>query len=62
MFTTERMFIIIGAFLFGYCIGFYSFDIFKHKNRKHEIDDFFSSYNKKYGMRHRSFDRKNGRN
>ena len=62
MFTTERMFIIIGAFLFGYCIGFYSFDIFKYKNRKHEIDDFFSSYNKKYGMQHGIFDRKNERN
>ena len=61
MFMTERMFIINGAFLFGYCLGYYSFDIFKYKNRKHEIHDFFSSYNKTYGMQHRIFDRKNGR-
>ena len=57
---TERMFIIIGAFLFGYCIGYYPFDIFKYKNRKYEIDDFFSSYNKKHGMQRRIFYQKNG--
>ena len=34
---TERMFIIIGVFLCGYCLGYYSFDIFKYKNRKHQI-------------------------
>ena len=33
----ERMFIIIGVFLCGYCLGYYSFDIFKYKNRKHQI-------------------------
>ena len=37
MFLTERMFIIIGTFLCGYCLGYYSFDIFKYKIRKHEI-------------------------
>ena len=62
MFMTERMFIITDTFLFGYCLGYHSFDIFKFKNRKHEIDDFFSSYNKKYGMQHGIFDRKNERN
>ena len=56
LFMTERMFIIIDAFLFGYFLGYYSFDIFRYKNRKHETDDFFSSYNKKYGMQHRIFD------
>ena len=61
MFMTERMFIIIGAFLFGYYLGYYSFDIIKYKNRKHEIDNFFSSYNKKYGMLRRVFDEENGR-
>ena len=60
MFMTERMFIIIGAFLFGYALVTIHL-IFKHKNRKHEIHDFFSSYNKEYGMQHRIFDRKNGR-
>ena len=62
MFMTEIMFIIIGAFLFGYCLGCYSFDILKYKNRKHEIHEFFLSYDKKYGMQHRVFDEKNGRN
>ena len=52
------MFIIIGAFLFGYYIGYYSFDIFKHKNHKHEIDEFFLSYEKKYGMQRRVFYKK----
>ena len=33
MFMAERMFIIIGAVLFGYCLGYYSFDI-KIKNMK----------------------------
>ena len=46
MFMTERMFIIIGAFLFGYCLGYYSFDLIKYKNRKHEIHEFFLSYDK----------------
>ena len=27
MFMAERMFIIIGAFLYGYCLAYYSFDI-----------------------------------
>ena len=61
MFMTERMFIIISAFPFGYCLDYDSFDIFKYKNRKHEIDDFFSSYNKEYGMQHTIFGQKNGR-
>ena len=62
MFMTEIMFIIIDAFLFGYCLGCYSFDILKYKNRKHEAHEFFLSYDKKYGMQHRVFDEKNGRN
>ena len=62
MFMTERMFIIIGAFLFGYCLGYYSFDLIKYKNRKHEIHEFFLSYDKKYGMQRRVFDKKIGRN
>ena len=62
MFMTDRMFIIIGAFLFGYCLGYYSFDILKCKNRKHEIHEFFLSYDRKYGMQHRVSDEKHGRN
>ena len=58
---SERMFIIVGAFLFGYCLGYYSFEFMKSKNPKHEIHDFFLSYNKKYGMRCRIFEEKIGR-
>ena len=62
MFMTEKMFITIGPFLFGYRLSYYSFDIFKYKNRKHEIHEFFLSYDKKYGMQHRVFNEKNERN
>ena len=61
MIMSERMFIIVGAFLFGYCLGYYSFEFMKSKNRKHEIHEFFLSYNKKYGMQCRLFDEKIGR-
>ena len=52
MCITERMFVIIGSFLFGYCLGYYSFDLLKYKNRKQEI----------HGMQRRVFDEKIGRN
>ena len=61
MFVTQKMFTVIGAFLFGYCFGYYLFEIFKYKNQKYDIDKFFSSYNKKYGTKHRAFGRKNAR-
>ena len=61
MIMSERMFIIVGAFLFGYCLGYFSFELMKYKNRKHEIHEFFLSYNKKYGMQCRLFDEKIGR-
>ena len=48
MSMTERMFIIIDNFLLSYCLAYYSFDVFKYKNQRHQIDDFFSSYNKRY--------------
>ena len=57
MFVTQK----IGAFLFVYCFGYYLFEIVKYKNQKDDIDTFFSSYNKKYGTKHRAFDRKNAR-
>ena len=34
MIMFEKMFVIVGAFLCGYCIGYYSFEIFKYENRK----------------------------
>ena len=46
---SEKMFIELGAFGFGYCLGYYSFEILKYKNQKEEIHEFFLSYNKKYG-------------
>ena len=62
MVMSERMFVIVGAFLFGYCLGYYSFEIFKYKNKKHEINEFFSSYNKKYGMQYGFFGEKTRQN
>ena len=47
MIMSERMFIIVSAFLFGYCLGYYSFEFMKSKNRKHEIHEFILSYIKK---------------
>ena len=58
MIMSERMFIIVGAFFFGYCLGYYSFEFMKSKHRKHEIHEFFLSYNKKYGIKCRLFDEK----
>ena len=43
MIMPERMLIIVGAFLFGYFLGHYSFELMKSKNRKHEIHEFFLS-------------------
>ena len=60
MIMSERMFIIVGAFLFRYCLGYYSFESMKSKNRKHEIHEFFLSYNKKYGVQCKLFDEKIG--
>ena len=62
MVMSERMFIIVGTFVFGYCLGYYAFEIFKYKNKKHEINEFFSSYNKKYGVQYRSFGEKTRQN
>ena len=42
MFVTQRMFMIIAAFLSGYCFGYYLFEIFKYKNRKDDLDKFCS--------------------
>ena len=41
--------------------GYYSFELMKYKNRKHEIHEFFLSYNIKYGMQCRLIDEKIGR-
>ena len=43
----EKMFQLIGAVVFGYCWGYYMFEILRYKNQKEETNDFFSNYNKK---------------
>ena len=62
MIMSEKMFILLGAFVFGYCVGYYSFEILKYKNRKEEIHDFFLSYNEKYGSQCRCSYEKTRRN
>ena len=52
-FMPEKMFLVIGASVFGYCFEYFTFEMFKYKNRKEEIHEFFLSYNKKYGSQHR---------
>ena len=41
MIITERMFLIAGAFLFGCCLGYISFELMKYKNRKHQTHEIF---------------------
>lgn len=53
MFMLKKMFLLTGAFVFGYCFGYFTFEIFKYKNRKEETHEFFLTYNKKYGSQHR---------
>ena len=53
--------IIVGAFLFGYCLGYCLFELMKYKNRKCEIHEIFLSYNKKYGMQCKLSDENVGR-
>ena len=42
------MFIFINSFVFGYCIGYYSYNFFKPKCLKDEIIDFILRYNIKH--------------
>ena len=58
MIMSERLFVIVGAFLCGYCLGYCPFEFIKYKSKKHEIQEFFLSYDKKYGMQYRLFDEK----
>ena len=61
IFVSQSMFLIIGAFLSGYCFGYYLFKIFKYKNQKADIIEFFSSHNKKYDSKYGTFNKKNAR-
>ena len=60
--TSEKMFIIVSSFLFGYCIGYYYFELVKSKNWKYEIHHFFLSYNKRNGIQRRITNKKFGGN
>ena len=57
---SEKMFIIVISFVFGYCIGYYSFELLKRRNTKDKINDFILSYNRKNGIQRRVFDKKIG--
>ena len=59
---SEKMFIIVSSFVFGYCIGYYSFELLKRRNTKDKINDFILSYNRKNGIQRRVFDKKIGTN
>ena len=62
MIMSEKMFVLLGAFVFCYYVGYYSFEILKYKNQKEEIHEFFLSYNKKYGSQCRRSYEKTRRN
>ena len=46
IFTNERMVMIVAVFLFGYCVGYYLFEILQYKNSKDDIERFLSNYKK----------------
>ena len=56
MTLSETMFIILTAFLVGYCSGYYLFELlkyklkYKNKKRKFETEEFLLAYNKQYGL------------
>ena len=41
MTVSEKMFITVTSFVFGCCVGYYLFELFKPKNPRDEINDFF---------------------
>ena len=61
MTMSEKMFIAVSSFMFGYCMGYYSFELIKPKNLRDEIDNFILSYIEKNGSQRRIFDKKIGR-
>ena len=46
----ENLFIIASSFVFGYCIGYYSYNFFKSKKPKDEINVSILRYNIKHGI------------
>ena len=43
---SEKLCIALGAFLFGYIVGYNLFEMFKYHNKNDEIHEFFSGYKK----------------
>ena len=39
MIMSEKMFVVVDAFVFGFCLGYYLFKIFKYKNRAKEMNE-----------------------
>ena len=50
MSLSEDIFIFISSFVFGYFVGYYSYNFFKPKSVKDEIFDFILRYNIKHGI------------
>ena len=49
----EKIFQLIGVFLYGYSFGYYIIEYLRYKNKKEEIEKFLSNYNKYYGSKYR---------
>ena len=58
----KKIFQLIGAFLCGYSFGYYMVEYLRYKNKKEEIEEFFSNYNKYYGSKYTDAFRKDSRN
>ena len=41
MTMSEKMFIVVSSFVFGYGFGYSLFELIKSKNQKYKIDEFF---------------------
>ena len=52
MIMSEKTFVVVGVFVFGYCLGYYSF----------EIHEFFLRHKEKYGSQCRRSYEKTRRN
>ena len=53
MTMSEKMFIVVSSFVFGYGFGYSLFDLIKSKYQKYEIDEFYLSCNKQNGTQRR---------
>ena len=58
----ENIFQLIDVLLCGYSFGYYMSEYLRYKNKKEEIEEFFSNYNKYYGSKYRGAFRKDARN